>query len=136
MGLPWPLFIFVLFKHKFYRKKLSFCNVKFYNEMFFCTLADIFQSSLMLILTRFAPSNNGKGWALFVAQLAERSLPISVDQGSNTDIGSFYWTYLFLSVCRKDENKIKIGQDWPIFKNNGNANRDEALTTHTFPLWP
>ena len=39
-----------------------------------------------------------------VVQLAERSLQISEDLGSNPAIGSFYWTCLLLTVCRKDEN--------------------------------
>ena len=50
-----------------------------------------------------------------VVQLAERSLPIPEDPGSNPTIGNFYRTYLWLTVCRKDENKRKRGRKWPIF---------------------
>ena len=43
-----------------------------------------------------------------VAQLAERSLTIPEDPGSNPVIGNFYLNnYLLLTVCRKDENKEK-----------------------------
>ena len=43
-----------------------------------------------------------------VAQLAERSLMIPEDPGSNPVIGNFYLNiYLLLTVCRKDENKEK-----------------------------
>ena len=44
-------------------------------------------------------------WAVVVAQLAGRSLLIPEDLGSNPAIGNFYWTYLPLTVCRKDETK-------------------------------
>ena len=46
-------------------------------------------------------------WAVVVAQLAEWLLPTPEDPGSNLAIGNFYETYLLLTVCTKDENKIK-----------------------------
>ena len=53
---------------------------------------------------------------MVVAQLAERSLMIQEDPGSNLVIGNFYLNiYLLLTVCRKDENKEKRGREWPIF---------------------
>ena len=50
-------------------------------------------------------------WTVVVAQLAERSLPIPEDLGSNPAIGNFCRTYLLLTDCRKDEKKR--GRDWP-----------------------
>ena len=51
-----------------------------------------------------------------MAQLAERSLMIPEDPGSNPVIGNFYLNiYSLLTVCRKDENKEKRGREWPIF---------------------
>ena len=52
-----------------------------------------------------------------MAQLAERSLMIPVDPGSNPVIGNFYLNiYLLLTVCRKDENKEKEAENGPTFK--------------------
>jgi len=52
-----------------------------------------------------------------VAQLAERSLMIPEDPGSNPVIGNFYLNiYLLLTVCRKDENKEKEAENGPFFK--------------------
>ena len=45
--------------------------------------------------------------AVFVAQLTAQSLLIPEDPGLNPVIGNFYWTYLLLTVYRKDENKEK-----------------------------
>ena len=45
--------------------------------------------------------------AVVVAQLADRSLPIPDDPGSNPVIGNFN---LLLNVYRKDENQIKRGR--------------------------
>ena len=51
-----------------------------------------------------------------MAQLAERSLMIQEDQGSNPVIGNFYLNiYLLLYVCRKDENKEKEAGNGPFF---------------------
>ena len=43
-----------------------------------------------------------------VVQLKAMSLPIPENPGSNLVIINFYWKYLLLIVCRKDENKEKI----------------------------
>ena len=52
-----------------------------------------------------------------MAQLAERSLMIPEDPGSNPVIGNFYLNiYLLLIVCRKDENKEKEAGNGPFFK--------------------
>ena len=52
-----------------------------------------------------------------VAQLAERSLTIPEDPGSNPVIGNFYLNnYLLLTVCRKDENKEKEAENGPFKK--------------------
>ena len=49
-----------------------------------------------------------------VAQLAERSLTIPEDPGSNPVIGNFYLNiYLLLTVRRKDENKEKEAENGP-----------------------
>ena len=50
---------------------------------------------------------------MVVAQLAEWLLPIPEDPGSNPVIGNFYWTYLQLTVCRKDENKEEEAGNGP-----------------------
>ena len=51
-----------------------------------------------------------------MAQLAERSLMILEDPGSNPVIGNFYLNiYLLLTVCRKDENKEKEAGNGPFF---------------------
>ena len=51
-----------------------------------------------------------------MAQLAERSLMIPEDPGSNPVIGNFYLNiYLLLTVCRKDENKEKEAENGPYF---------------------
>ena len=52
-----------------------------------------------------------------VAQLAERSLMIPEDPGSNPVIGNFYLGIcLLLTVCRRDENKEKEAENGPYFK--------------------
>ena len=52
-----------------------------------------------------------------VAQLAERSLMIPEDLGSNPVIGNFYLNiYLPLTVCRKDKNKEKEAGNGPFLK--------------------
>ena len=43
-----------------------------------------------------------------MAQLTVRSLSIPEDPGSNPVIGNFYWTYLLLTVSRKDEYKEMV----------------------------
>ena len=49
---------------------------------------------------------------MVVAQLAERSLTIPEDPGSNPVIRNFYLNiYLLLTVCRKDENKEKEAEN-------------------------
>ena len=54
---------------------------------------------------------------MVVAQLAERSLMIPEDPGSNPVIGNFYLNiYLLLTVCRKDKNKEKEAENGPFFK--------------------
>ena len=54
-----------------------------------------------------------------MAQLAERSLTIPEDLGSNPVIGNFYLNiFLLLTVCRKDENKEKEAGNGPFKKNN------------------
>ena len=51
---------------------------------------------------------------MVVAQLAERSLPIPEDPGSNPVFGNFYLNiYLLLTVCIKDENKEKEAENGP-----------------------
>ena len=52
-----------------------------------------------------------------VVQLAEWSLPIPEDPGSNQAIGNFYSTYLLLTVCRQDKNKRKRIRELLIVKN-------------------
>ena len=59
---------------------------------------------------------------MVVVQLAERSHPIPEDLGSNPGIGNFYWTYLLLPVCRKDENKKEAGNG-PFFQTKFNYRR-------------
>ena len=54
--------------------------------------------------------------AVVVAQLTAQLLPIPEDPGSNPVIGNFYWTYLLLTVCRKDENKEKETGNCPFKK--------------------
>ena len=57
-----------------------------------------------------------------MAQLAERSLMIPEDPGSNPVIGNFYLNiYLLLTVCRKDENKEKEAENGPFKKNKTTA---------------
>ena len=57
-----------------------------------------------------------KSWEVVVAQLAERSLMIPEDPGSNPVIGNFYLNiYLLLTVCRKDENIEKEAGNGPSF---------------------
>ena len=54
---------------------------------------------------------------MVVAQLAERSLTIPEDTGSNPVIGNFYLNiYLLLTDCRKDENKEKEAGNGPFKK--------------------
>ena len=53
-------------------------------------------------------------------QLAEWSLPIPEDPGSNQAIGNFYSTYLLLTVCRQDKNKRKRSREWLIVKKTSN----------------
>ena len=61
-------------------------------------------------------SKCGSVWEVVVAQLAERSLTIPEDPGSNPVIGNFYLNiYFLLSVCRKDENKEKEADNGPFF---------------------
>ena len=53
---------------------------------------------------------------MVVAQLAERSLMIPEDPGSNPVISNFYLNiYLLLTVCRKEENKEKEAGNGPFF---------------------
>ena len=52
-----------------------------------------------------------------MAQLAERSLMIPEDPGSNPVIGNFYLGIcLLLTVCRRDENKEKEAENGPYLK--------------------
>ena len=55
-------------------------------------------------------------WAVVVAQLLKRSLPIPEVHGSNPAIGKIYWTFVYCQLYWKDENKEKRGREWPIFK--------------------
>ena len=51
-----------------------------------------------------------------VAQLAERSLPIPENLGSNPDIGNFYLTFIYcLRFVEKMKNKEKEGENGPFF---------------------
>ena len=52
---------------------------------------------------------------MVVVQLAEWLLRVQEDPVFNPAIGNFYWTYLLLTVGRKDENKRKRGREWNIF---------------------
>ena len=54
-------------------------------------------------------------WAVVVAQLVERSLPILEVRGSNPAIDKIYWTLVYSQLYWKDENKDKRGREWPIF---------------------
>ena len=57
------------------------------------------------------------GWAVVVAQLVERSLPIPEVRGSNPVIGKKYIEHLLLStVFWKDENKEKEAGNGPFKK--------------------
>ena len=52
-----------------------------------------------------------------VAQLAERSLLIPENLGSNPDIGNFYLTFIYcLRFVEKMKNKEKEGENGPFFK--------------------
>ena len=63
-----------------------------------------------------------------MAQLAERSLTIPEDPGSNPVIGNFYLNiYLLLTACRKDENKEKGAGNGPFF-----LKKAENFITKTF----
>ena len=54
---------------------------------------------------------------MVVAQLAERSLPIPEDPGSNPVFGNFYLNiYLLLTVYRKDENKESEAENGQFLK--------------------
>ena len=56
-------------------------------------------------------------WAVVVAQLAERSLPISEDPGSNPVIGDFCWAFIYcLLVVETTKNKEKVVGNGPFLK--------------------
>ena len=54
--------------------------------------------------------------AVVVAQLVEQLLPTPKVRGSNPVIGKIYWTSVYCQLYWKDENKLKRGREWPIFK--------------------
>ena len=56
-----------------------------------------------------------KCFAVVVALLVDRSLPVPEIYGSNPVISKFY-NEIFTVNCGKDENKEKRGRDCPIFK--------------------
>ena len=59
---------------------------------------------------------NNCSWEVVVAQLAERSLTIPEDPGSNPVIGSFYWTFNYCKLFVEKTKIRKRGREWPFFK--------------------
>ena len=60
-----------------------------------CFLADEEKSKCKYWKKRSFVFNFAVTWAVVVAQLAARSLPIPEDPGSNPVIGNFYWTFIY-----------------------------------------
>ena len=62
-------------------------------------------------------TNTVSFWAVVVAQLAERLLPIPEDPGSNPVMGNFYWTINYWQLFReKTKNKEKEARNGPFKK--------------------
>ena len=120
------LYIFVLFKHKFYRKTASFCGIRTRIVRREGEKADHLTTTTaksMIIANR----NLMIGWqgniyheqnvvsgAVIVAQLVEQSLPTPEVRGSNLVISYFYVEHMFTVNCYHifSENFKKLWSHW------------------------
>ena len=91
------------------------------------------------ILTKFTWTDGAIKYSKFLSALGSccvtvdcASLPIPEEPGSNPVIGSFYWTYFLLTLCRNDtffKTKTFISRD----TNPGLRNWRNALFTFRAP---
>ena len=66
-------------------------------------------------MTSAKGTSDTEDWAVVVAELVERLLPIPEVRGSNPVIGKIYIEHLFIFNCVEGTKFRKRGRKWPVF---------------------